>query len=182
VANRHERPRRPTKWTSSQSTGNIPDSNSLVVGDGLALTTPTTESINRPDPTAIAIRGQISVGRNNAGTDKSNIAWAIVLMRLGVGSTTPIQIFDPYDTGDLERQDILGMGFLPVPPVVLTPSSDAAAVDRQSTAIDVHIRSSRIVKQNTNNLFFWIASTDLAPPGSDDAFFFRASFRTLLKW
>ena len=179
---RFKAPRRPTKWTSSQRSGVITDSDSLTVASALALTTPTTAALNRPDPTVVAVRGQISVTRNVATANFHTVAWAILVQRVSASlGTQPIQVFNPFDTGDLERQDIMGMGYIEVPGVNVD-STDTATNTAASRVADIHIRVARKLDQNSNNLFFWISSTDVAPPGTADAFVARASFRTLLKW
>jgi len=184
MANRRQfnsRPRRPTKWVSSQIVGPIPDQSTLVVADGIPMTVPTTESVNQPDPTVVSVRGQIAVHRATPGADMIVIAWAIVLMRLDVGTAAAVQIFNPFLTSELDRQDILGMGFVESPASLLN-SADARASDFSSKVVEVNVRTSRIVQQNTNNLFFWISSADQMGAGSDGAFNVRASFRTLLKF
>ena len=180
--NSNSRTKRPTKWVSSAVNGAVPDADSLAVADAVVMTNPTTEIFNQPDPTIVSVRGQLFISRALVTSSRIACAWAIVMMRLDVGGVVPTQVFDPFGTADLERQDVLGMGHLDIPPIAILPSNDSSVIQRGVLTREIHIKVSRKLAQNTNNLFFWIASTDSSPPGVDDELHVIGSFRTLLKF
>ena len=122
-------------------------------------------------------RGSITLSRLTATDTAISVLWAIVVNRLVVGSSLPVQVFDPHDEDDLERQDILSMGSLVVPPVVLTPSTDAAAIGHGNSVSEINVRVGRKLARNTNNLFLWVVSS-----GLDNGMTVRTSIRTLMKF
>ena len=176
------RKRRATKWCSATLNGLIPDAASLIVGDGLALCPTTTAVEDQADPMMGWMRGQFSISRVQPAAQQVAIAWAVVLQRTTVGTESPVQIFNPFDGDDLARQDVLGMGCIPAPAIILVPSTDAPTADQSTSCIDIDIGVGRKVDRNNNMLFLWLASTDSVPPGVDNAFHVIGSMRTLMKF
>jgi len=170
-------PKRRTKWCGANRAFSVPNEANTVVGDAVPLCQPTTAVVDIPDPVVGWCRGMISLGRNNVTDTLSACAWAVVMGRTDPGGTAPLQSFNPFLEADLERQDILGMGFIPIPPAILVPSTDAADINRAGTVVDINIRVGRKLMRNTNNLFLWIVSQSL-----DDSFTARTSVRTLMKF
>ena len=172
-----KRPKRRTKWCGANRAASVPNQANIATSDAIPLCQPTTAVVDAPDPVVGWCRGSISLGRNNVTDTLSACAWAIVLGRTVPGATLPVQVFDPFLEADLERQDILGMGFIPIPPMLFTPSTDAVDIDRSQTVVDINIRVGRKLPRNANNLFLWVVSQSL-----DDAFTIRTSVRTLMKF
>ncbi len=176
------RPKRKTKWCSATVNGGIPRKTLLAIGDGVPLCTTTTAVIDQADVVVGGVRGQISITKVKHDDDNPVVAWAIVLGRTGGSAdVNPIQVFDPFDTNDLERQDILGMGMCNLPQGILT-SADVMISSQEAMVTDVHVKTSRKLLRNWNNLFFWIVSDAGATAGSDDAYRVQASFRTIMKF
>ncbi len=183
MARRRSAPRRkrPTKWCGVVSRFVVPDSDSIVANDSIALCPTTTAVHDQADPVVGWVRGQISLSRTLGSMPTCAVAWAIVKMQTLDASTTPVQIFDPFSADDIERQDILGMGHCVVPPIVLT-SGDVQDVQRGNSVTNIHIKVGRKLLRNTQNLLMWIASTDQSAPGTDDAFTAIVTLRTLMKF
>ncbi len=108
-------------------------------------------------------------------------AWAIVKMQINVSTGEPVQIFNPFNSVDLERQDILGMGHLAVPPTILQ-ADNTIVTERSNTVTEINIKVGRRLLRNTQALFLWTASTDESAPGTDNAFQIIGSIRTLMKF
>ena len=132
--------------------------------------------VDQADPVVGWCRGSISVSRIVASDVTPALAWAITSSRLIVGTGTPVQTFDPWDSEHLERQDILGMGHLPCPPTTLN-SADVFGVNRETMVTDIHIKVGRKLHRNTNNLFLWVVGNT-----TDDQFGFNLTMRTLMKF
>jgi len=109
------------------------------------------------------------------------ISWAVVMMRKEFGSSSPAQTFSPFSTIDLDERNILAMGHVPAPGILVL-ADDSVAIDRRSHVIDVHVKVSRKLRMQEDSLYFWISSTDASPPGVDDGFWAIGTFRTLLAW
>ena len=116
--------------------------------------------------------------RYSGSTDSAPaVAWAIVLQRLTVGSSTPVQIFNPFDVDDLERQDILGMGHCNIPAMSLT-AGDVQTNTREAAVTKINVGVSRRVHRNTNNLFLWLAMLG----SQDNAITAQVTIRSLMKF
>ena len=176
------RRKRPTKWCGVVTTGSVPDSDSLIVADSTNLCPVTTAANDSPDPVVGWCKGYISTSRLLGSMPTPACAWAIVLQTMSEATGDPLQVFNPWDQTDLERQSILGMGHMAVPPIVLTPSNDTIVTQRQTTVTEINIKVGRKVLRNNQSLFLWFASTDEAAPGTDNAFQVIASIRTLMKF
>ena len=112
-------------------------------------------------------------------TEKNDaVAWAIVMARTAPGTTDPLQTFNPFLPADLERQDILGMGFCEIPPIVFVPSTDASSSNSAASVTDINIRVGRRYHRNANELCLWIVALGSMDVGYEAAF----SVRTLLKF
>jgi len=174
--------KRQTKWCAAVLNGGVPRTSALVVADALPLCQPTTAVPDQQDVVVGGIRGQINITKIQKDDDDPVVAWAIVLGRTGGSAdSNPVQIFNPFLENDLERQDILGMGFCALPPFVLN-SADVAVVNQAATVTDVVVKSSRKLDRNWNNLFLWVVSTAGATAGSDNSFRVQASMRTIMKF
>ena len=169
--------KRQTKWCARATDLAVAAVGNLVVGDAIVLCEPTAGIVDEADIVMGWCRGQISISRVDASEDTPACAWAVVRMRTTPGGTAPLQIFNPFDVLDLERQDILGMGHIPVPPMVVRPSDDTALVDRSSSVISINIKTFRTVARNSNNLFLWIATLTV-----DNGILAKTSIRTLMKF
>jgi len=167
-----------TKWCARATDLAVPDPGNLVVGDAIPLCQPTAGVVDEADIVMGWCRGQISISRVDASNTTPAVAWAIVRMRTNPGGTLPVQIFNPFDVLDLERQDILGMGHIRVPPIVLIPSTDLPTIDRSSSVVDINIKTSRKVARNSNNLFLWIVALSVV----DNGILAKSSVRTLMKF
>ena len=178
---RNRAPRRKTKWLASTRNALVSNTTLLAASDGLPLAAGTDAVNDQADPTIVGVRGQISISRQNANDVNPAIAWAIVLMRTNPSTpNVPIQIFNPFDQDDLERQDILGMGHVPAPPENID-TGNTGVPDSRSNVVDVHIKAKRKYARNTNGLFFWIVGDNgLGVAPIDGTFRVIASFRTLL--
>ena len=169
--------KRQTKWCGIATSLTTPNPANATTADGIQLCTVTTAAPDQADPVVGWCRGNISITRSNTSDTTMSCAWAIVLMRLVEGDTLPVQVFSPFLTGDLERQDILGYGHIEVPPTVLTPSTDARTPDRSSRVAEINLRVGRKLARNTNNLFLWIMTS-----GSDNGLSAEVDVRTLMKF
>jgi len=170
--------KRQTKWCARATNLAVADTVNVAVGDGIPLCEPTAGIVDEADIVMGWCRGQISISMVDASVSNGACAWAIVRMRTNPGGTLPVQIFNPFDVLDLERQDILGMGHIPLPPALLVPSTDAAVVNRASSVVDINIKTSRKVSRNSNNLFLWIVGLTVV----DNGILAKASVRTLMKF
>ena len=170
--------RRQTKWCASSSVSVIANQGGLAVADAVPLCISTTANADSPDPLVGWCRGSISLSRIGVSEINPAVAWAIVMGRTVPGGVTPLQVFNPFDGDDLERQDILGMGHLPVPATVLIPSSDANRVSREATVTEVAIKVSRRYHRKSNQLFLWLVAA-----GTEDvAYEATSTIRTLMKF
>jgi len=169
--------KRRTKWCGSSDNSAVPSTTANVVTDATPLCQPTTAVIDQADPVVGWCRGAISLSRVNFADTTPSIMWAIVVGRTEPGAVLPLQVFNPFDEGDLERQDILGMGMLVCPPVLLIPSTDAQTSNNQSTVTEINIKVGRKLMRNTNNLFLWIVADAI-----NDAFQAQSVVRTLMKF
>ena len=147
------------KWCAASDNSSVKNTTNVVVADAIPLCDNTVSRADNPDPVVGWCRGSISLSRLGATDPTPSCAWAIVLGRTASGGTLPLQIFNPFDRDDLERQDILGMGHIPVPAVTLTPSDDSPETSHESTVVDINIKVSRKLLRNTNNMFLWIVSS-----------------------
>jgi len=173
--------KRPTKWCAATINMGVPKHDLLAVADATPLCAQTGGLQDVQDIVIGPVRGQLSITRIQKDDDDNVIAWAIVLCRLEAGDTVPVQVFDPFAVIDLERQDILGMGIIPCPAIVLN-STNVAVVSQESTVVDIVVKSSRKLQRNTNNLFLWVASSAGAGAGTDNAFRVQGSLRTIMKF
>ena len=176
-AGRRSAPKRKTKWCGSIANFNVPNVANSVTTDAVPLCLTTTVVVDQADPTVGWCRGNITLSRVTATDTAIAVMWAIVVQRKPIGSALPVQVFDPFNEDDLERQDILSMGALEIPPVVLVPSTDAAAIGHGSSVAEVNVRVGRKLARNTNNLFLWVTSS-----GLDNGMTVRTSIRTLMKF
>ena len=164
------------KWCGAHSDATVKNSTNVIVSDAIPLCEITTAVNDQADPTVGWCRGSISLARVGTTEDTPSIAWAIVMMRIDVGGSDPVQVFNPFDAPNLERQDILGMGHIPAPPTIIE-STDDRLVDHSSRVVDVNIRVGRKLHRNTNNLFLWIVSQS-----ANVEFQAEATIRTLMKF
>ena len=151
------RPRRPTKWCAAVADDPVANSANLTIADSIRLCASFPSEANQPDPVVGWCKGSISISRLISGEDTPVIRAAIVMCRLDPATADPVQIFNPFNSADLERQDILWMGSAACPPTVLN-AADAKVIDRSSTVLDINCKVSRKFATNTNNLFLWIAT------------------------
>ena len=175
------RRKRPTKWCGVVSRFVVPDSDSIVANDSIALCPTTTAVHDQADPVVGWVRGQISLSRLLGSMPTPAVAWAICKMQVLDGATTPVQVFNPFSADDIERQDILGMGHCQVPPTILQ-ADNTIVTERSNTVTNIHIKVGRKLLRNTQSLLLWIASTDESAPGTDDAFQAIVTLRTLMKF
>ena len=169
--------KRQTKWCGAVLAASVPAQTDLVVGDATKLCGDFPDQVDYPDPLVGWVKGQISLSRILTGEINAAVAWAVVLMRTDVGTTNASQVFEPFSSDHLERQDILGMGFCAVPPVVLN-AADASVINRGATVTPINIKVGRRLHRNTNNLFLWMASIG----ATDNSFQSVGTFRTLMKF
>ena len=169
--------KRSTKWCGAVADFTVPNPANVVVGDAIPLCQATTATPETADPVAGWCKGSISLSRTNTSDVTPTCVWAIVMGRLSTGSTSVVQIFDPFTEADLERQDILGMGAIPVPGLDMTPSTDAKTPFRDSTVVHINIKVGRKLRRNTNNLFLWVLYD-----GSDNGVTATCQIRTLMKF
>ncbi len=175
---RTQKVRRPTKWCAATSVAIVPNQAGLAIADGNPLCPSTTAGFDQADPVVGWCRGAISLSRVGVAEANPAVAWAIVLAKTVPGSITPLQTFNPWAVTELERQDILGMGHIPVPPTNLVPSTDARIADDSSTVVDINIRVGRKYPRNSTQLMLWIVSF-----GSEDVAYEAVfSIRTLMKF
>ncbi len=174
------RRKRPTKWCATVLKGQIPDSDSIILADAINLCPGTTAINDQADPVVGWCRGYLSVSRLLGSMPTCAVSWAIVKMQTD-SAGVPVQIFNPFDLNDLERQDILGLGHMVVPPTVLT-AGDVVQTQRGNSVTEINIKVGRKVLRNNQSLFLWTASTDESAPGTDNAFQLIASIRTLMKF
>jgi len=170
------RPKRRTKWCGQTSNTTIKNTTNVVVADAIPLCQPTSAVVDQADPTVGWCRGSISVSRLVFTDITPSIAWAIVINRTDAAGTVPLQVFNPFDIDDLERQDILGMGHIPAPPILLQADNTAAG-DFRSNVVDINVRVGRRLLRNTNNIFLWIVSDSL-----NVHFQQQTTVRTLMKF
>ena len=168
--------KRQTKWCGHTAIANVPNESNVAIGDGRPLCDTTTAVNEQADPVVGFCRGSLSLSRVTATDTAVSVTWAIVNMRLAPGSVLPVQVFDPYQEPDLERQDILGMGQLEIPAIILE-ADNTAIINHSTTVFDVNIKVGRRLRRNTNNLFLWLVSS-----GLDNAFLVRSTIRTLMKF
>jgi len=170
--------KRQTKWCGDYATVSVKNTGTLAVADRVALCGQTVSDPNIADPLIGWCRGQISLSRKGVGEVNPVVIWAVVLGRTIPGTITAVQTFNPFDAADLERQDILGMGHCPIPPVDLTPSTDTAVINRASTVTEIHIKVGRRWHRNANQLMLWV----VAGGAENDAYEANTSIRTLMKF
>ena len=180
---RAPRRRRQTKWCAATFEGDVIRSSSLVPADAIALCQPTVgETQDQADIVLGWMKGSLSLSRSLTNDAQPACAWAIVMQRTDPGgSNLPIQVFDPFNLADLERQDILGMGHMEIPPIILK-SDNQAQVDSSSRVTKIDVKVSRKLDRNTNGIFLWVVSTRSAPPGTNVAYTVVGDVRSLMKF
>ena len=168
-----------TKWCGAVNVFTVPNESNVAVADATELCQPTTAVLDQADPLVGWCRGNISMSRVTTTDTAAAVAWAIVMGRLDPGGAlTPVQTFNPWSGDDLERQDILAMGHIPIPPIVKLPTvADSDAVDHSSVVVPITCKVGRRFHRNTNNLFLWVVSA-----GLDNSFQVRVAVRTLMKF
>ena len=171
------RRKRQTKWCAAVTFGGVPDTGSIATIDALPLCAPTTAVGDQADPVVGWCRGDITLSHSGSTDTAPAVAWAIVNMRLDVATVLPVQIFNPFDVDDLERQDILGMGHCNIPAMSLN-SSDAQTNTREAMVTKIEVKVSRRLHRNTNNLFLWIAMLG----SQDNAITAQITVRSLMKF
>ena len=176
--------KRATKWCARTVNGLVAGNNNLVTADAVSLCDTAQASI--PDMQDVVlgnIRGQLSLFRLPASLleDSLACAWAIVKMKMAPGGTIPVQLFDPFAQVDLERQDILGMGHIDIPPVLLQ-ADNSVVTGGGCTVLDIDVKVGRKISRHSENLFLWIASTDNVGAGPDNSFHVIGSIRSLMKF
>ncbi len=90
-------------------------------------------------------------------------------------------VFNPFNVEDVERQDVLGFGHIQVPPTILQ-ADNTIVTERSNTVTNIDIKVGRKLLRNSQMLFLWLASTDEAAPGTDNAFQAIVTCRTLMKF
>ena len=176
-----KRRKRLTKWCGLVTSGSVPDSESLAEADSSNLCPNTTAVNDQADPVVGWCRGHISTSRLLGSMPTPAAAWAIVRQTVNQSTGEPLQTFNPWDQVHLERQDILGMGHLVIPPIVLD-SSNVQETQRGTSVTEINIKVGRRLLRNNQGLFIWFASTDESAPGTDNALQVIASIRTLMKF
>ena len=169
--------KRQTKWCAISALLVAPNQSSIAVADGIPLCSNQDAAADQADPLIGWCRGSISLSRIRFGLEAPVVAYAIVMMRLVPGTTTFVQTFNPFDTDDLERQDILTMGHIPVPPVLLQADNTEVA-NSQSSVVNINCKVGRRFKRNANMLTLWIASAG----GEDNMVETTSTIRSLMKF
>jgi len=172
---RRSAPKRRTKWCAAQADFNVPNIANNAVADAVPLCLPTTAVVDQADPVVGWCRGQISLSRVTITDTAPAVAWAIVVGRLTIAASTPVQVFNPWSVDDLERQDILGMGHFEIPPIVDVGAG--SVIDHSTRVATINIKTSRKLSRNTNNLFLWVVGNSL-----DNATTVKCAIRTLMKF
>ena len=170
--------KRQTKWCGFADGHTIPNAATLGVADGDPICPATTSKTDQADPLVGWCRGSLSVSRIGIGEVNPAVMWAVVMGRVVPTSNQAIQTFNPFLTEDLERQDILGMGAVAVPPTVLIPSSDVNVANRGSLTTEINIKVGRRYHRNLNQLFLWV----VAAGAEDNAYQVQVVIRSLMKF
>jgi len=169
--------KRATKWCAVSAVIPVPNQAGLAIADGIPLCPNSISSADQADPLIGWCRGSLSLSRSGVGEVNPVVAWAIVMMRLDPGTTTLQQVFNPFDTDHLERQDILAMGHIAVPPTVLS-SGDVATIARASTVSEITCKVGRKFHRNANMLTLWI----VAGGAEDVGYEVTGTIRSLMKF
>ena len=170
--------KRQTKWCAQTSTAIVPNQAGLAISDHQLLCPGTSADHDQADPLVGWCRGSISLSRLLVSEKNDAVAWAIVMMRTEPGTTDPLQVFNPFLPADLERQDILGMGYCAIPPIAFIPSSDASSPDSSATVTNINIKVGRRYNRTANELCLWL----VAFGSSDLAYEATFSIRSLMKF
>ena len=172
--------KRPTKWCRQHFTDLVQDETNLVIGDGLSLCPITTAIDSQADITCDALRITGSVARATATDIHLALMWIVALQKFDVSTGNMLQVVNPFDELDLSSQDIMGFGFLNVPPVLLIPSTDVTEVNREAKAFDIVVRAKRKLKRNTHSVVLTLASQGNA--GTDNHIEVKLATSLLMKW
>ena len=170
--------KRQTKWCAQTSTAIVPNQGGLAIADHFLLCPGTSADQDAPDPLVGWCRGSISLSRLLVTEKNDAVAWAIVMMRTAPGTTDPVQTFNPFLPADLERQDILGMGYCAIPPIAFIPSTDASSPDSSATVTNINVKVGRRFHRNSNELVLWVVSFGSMDLGYEATF----SIRSLMKF
>jgi len=147
-----------TKWCRQFFFDSMKDESNLVVGDGLVLCPITTAIDSQADIVVKTVRVVGSIFRLAVSDVDLRCMWIMASQKFDVATGNALQVVNPFDELALSSQDIMGFGFLPIPPVVLLPSTDAPAVNRQSFAFDIHVKAKRKLNRNTNTIMLTFAT------------------------
>jgi len=172
---------RPTKWCRQHFTDVIQDENNLVSTDMLVLCPITTAILDQADITAgnpIRIVGALN--RAQPSTAEITCMWIVALQKFDFATGVFLQVVNPFDDNALSSHDIMGFGFLDVPPVVLTPSTDAVKINSQSIAFDITVGVARKLKRNTHSIALTFASKSVG--NTDNVLAVELVTSVLLKW
>ena len=168
-----------TKWCRQFFVDPIKDETNLVVTDPLVLCPVTTAIDSQSDIVAKTVIIEGAINRLLSSNVQQTCMYVVALQKFDFTSGVMLQVINPYSESDLASQDILAVGFLPVPPIVIL-ADDSATVDRRSHPFHIHVKTKRKINRNTQTLTLTLASEGEGTV--DSVLNARVATSLLMKW
>jgi len=173
--------KRPVKWCRTLIDETVQDRGNLVVGDVHPLCPITTAVDGQEDITVSNIRIAGAVTRSsNLAVAETVLAWIVLKQKFNFTTGAAIQVINPFTINVLARQDIMGLGYLSVPPVVINGFDGVDELSGESIAFDINIKAQRKLNRNTDGIAIWFASA--TSTGGDGIVSVRCTTSMLMKF
>jgi len=171
--------KRPTKWCRQFFNDSVQDETNLVIGDGLVLCPITTAIDSQEDITCETVKVVGSIRRISSFDADLKCMWIMAMQKFDASTGNALQVVNPFDEIALSSQDIMGFGFLPVPPV-LQNGVDTFVVNQESIPFAFDVKAKRKLKRNTNTVMLTFASQ--AAAGADSRLSVDVATSMLMKF
>ena len=178
---RNARParKRHVKWCRTEFNALVPSDAALDVDDPFVLCTITTAIADAQDITVSGIRIAGSVSRNTVDRNDVSLAYVVALQKFDFGTGNLLQVVDPWSDVSLASQDILAMGQLPVPAIVLDELG-VRQLSGEAIPFEINVKAQRKLQRNTHTITLTYASTSEGP--SDQILRVRSISSLLMKF
>ncbi len=145
----------------------------VFIGDGTRKTligTPTVADIVQLMPPVLSAEVRnvthkktfldFTISRSGVDVTQRRVAFVVWLAKFDVGTSNPTQVHDPLSQNALvwADSDIMYFSGLPVPPIVLVPSTDAAAVSGEVMHVQHEVSSMKNFNRANHGVCLQIAA------------------------
>ena len=171
--------KRPTKWCRQFFTDLVQDETNLLTSDVLSLCPITSAIDSQADIVSDVIKIRGTIFRITNADENLRVMWIVAMQKFDVATGVMLQVVNPFDELDLSSQDILGFGFLPVPPVILQADNNPVP-SRGSEVFEIDVKAKRKLKRNTHAMVLTFASQGSS--GGDGIVQVVLTTSMLMKW